>query len=100
MKRRPTLSLKRGANDVAPERLQKLLSKAGLGSRRMIEERVLRGEIEIDGRPASIGDTLGDGQTVKLDGREFIVRAVTHEGPRVLCYNKPDILNPWFVARA
>ncbi|MBK8069457.1 MAG: pseudouridine synthase [Rhodanobacteraceae bacterium] len=90
MKRRPTLSLKRGANDIAPERLQKLLSKAGLGSRRMIEERVLRGEIEIDGRPASIGDTLGDGQTVRLDGREFIVRAVTHEGPRVLCYNKPE----------
>ena len=68
MKRRPTLSLKRGANDVAPERLQKLLSKAGLGSRRMIEERVLRGEIEIDGRPASIGDTLGDGQTERADG--------------------------------
>lgn len=90
MKRRPTLSLKRGANEIAPERLQKLLSKAGLGSRRMIEERVLRGEIEIDNRPASIGDTLRDGQTVRLDGREFVVRAVTHEGPRVLCYNKPE----------
>lgn len=90
MKRRPTLSLKRGADLVGPERLQKLLSKAGLGSRRMIEERVLRGEIEVDGRPASIGDSLGDGQTVKLDGREFVVRAVTHEGPRVLAYNKPE----------
>ena len=41
MKRRPTLSLKRGADLVGPERLQKLLSKAGLGSRRMIEERIL-----------------------------------------------------------
>lgn len=90
MKRRPTLSLKRGASEITPERLQKLLSKAGLGSRRMIEERVLRGEIEIDGRPATIGATLGDGQTVRLDGREFVVRAVTHEGPRVLCYNKPE----------
>lgn len=88
MKRRPTLSLKHDA--VAPERLQKLLSKAGLGSRRMLEERVLRGEIEIDGRPASIGDSLRDGQKVKLDGREFVVRAVTHEGPRVLVYNKPE----------
>ena len=90
MKRRNTLSLKRGTDLMAPERLQKLLSKAGLGSRRMIEERVLRGEIEVDGRPASIGDALGDGQTVKLDGREFVVRAVTHEGPRVLAYNKPE----------
>jgi 23S rRNA pseudouridine2605 synthase len=90
MKRRPTLSLKRGADLIGPERLQKLLSKAGLGSRRMIEERVLRGEIEVDGKPASIGDSLGDGQVVKLDGREFVVRAVTHEGPRVLAYNKPE----------
>lgn len=90
MKARTTLSLKRGSDIVGPERLQKLLSKAGLGSRRMIEERVLRGEIEVDGRPASIGDSLGDGQTVKLDGREFVVRAVTHEGPRVLAYNKPE----------
>lgn len=90
MKRRNTLSLKRGTDLMAPERLQKLLSKAGLGSRRMIEERVLRGEIEVDGRPAAIGDALGDGQTVKLDGREFVVRAVTHEGPRVLAYNKPE----------
>jgi 23S rRNA pseudouridine2605 synthase len=90
MKRRPTLSLKRGADLVGPERLQKLLSKAGLGSRRMIEERVLRGEIEVDGKPATIGASLGDGQTVKLDGREFVVRAVTHEGPRVLAYNKPE----------
>ncbi len=90
MKSRSTLSLKRGQETVAPERLQKLLSKAGLGSRRMIEERILRGEIEVDGRPAAIGDSLGDGQKVRLDGREFLVRAVTHEGPRVLAYNKPE----------
>lgn len=90
MRRKATLSLKRGQETVAPERLQKLLSKAGLGSRRMIEERILRGEIEVDGRPAAIGDSLGDGQKVRLDGREFLVRAVTHEGPRVLAYNKPE----------
>lgn len=90
MKPRTTLSLKRGEEAVGPERLQKLLSKAGLGSRRMIEERILRGEIEVDNRPAAIGDSLGEGQTIKLDGREFVVRAITHEGPRVLAYNKPE----------
>jgi len=90
MKRRATLSLKRGEETSAPERLQKLLSKAGLGSRRMIEERILRGEIEVDGRLAAIGDSLGDGQKLRLDGREFLVRAITHEGPRVLAYNKPE----------
>ena len=90
IKRKATLSLKRGQETVAPERLQKLLSKAGLGSRRMIEERILRGEIEVDGRPAAIGDSLGDGQKVRLDGRDFLVRAITHEGPRVLAYNKPE----------
>jgi 23S rRNA pseudouridine2605 synthase len=90
MKARTTLSLKRKPGMLAAERLQKLLAKAGLGSRRMIEERVLRGEIEIDGRPASIGDTLEEGQRVRVDGRDFVVRAITHEGPRVLVYNKPE----------
>lgn len=90
MKPRATLSLKRKPGMLAAERLQKLLAKAGLGSRRMIEERVLRGEIEIDGRPASIGDSLEEGQRVRVDGRDFVVRAITHEGPRVLVYNKPE----------
>lgn len=90
MKPRTTLSLKRKPGMLAAERLQKLLAKAGLGSRRMIEERVLRGEIEIDGRPASIGDTLEEGQRVRVDGRDFVVRAIVHEGPRVLVYNKPE----------
>jgi len=91
IKRRPTLSLKRSvADQTGPERLQKLLSKAGMGSRRLIEERILRGEIQVDGRPAAIGDSLGDGQTIKMDDREFVVKIITHEGPRVLAYNKPE----------
>lgn len=90
MKARTILSLKRKPGLPASERLQKLLAKAGLGSRRMIEERVLRGEIEIDGRPAAIGDTLEPGQRVRVDGRDFVVRAVTPKAPRVLIYNKPE----------
>mgnify|MGYP002784134962 CR=1 FL=1 len=91
MKPKSTLSLRRSSPETAgPERLQKLLSKAGLGSRRSIEERILRNEIEVDSRPAKIGDSLGDGQTIKIDGRSFIVRAVSHMGPRVLAYNKPE----------
>jgi 23S rRNA pseudouridine2605 synthase len=91
MKTKTTLTLRRsGAEAVGPERLQKLLSKAGLGSRRAIEERILREEIQVDNRPAKIGDSLADGQTIKVDGREFVVRAVAHTGPRVLAYNKPE----------
>ncbi len=91
MKPKNTLSLRRTSPEAAgPERLQKLLSKAGLGSRRSIEERILRNEIEVDHRPAKIGDSLADGQTIKIDGRSFIVRGVAHTGPRVLAYNKPE----------
>lgn len=90
MKRKPTLSLKRSVAGAGPERLQKVLSKAGLGSRRMIEERILRGEIEVDGHPASIGESVGDGQKIRLDGRDFYAKAVSYEGPRVLAYNKPE----------
>ena len=46
----------------SPERLQKLLARAGLGSRREIERWIEAGEITVNGRLATLGDqaTLAD----------------------------------------
>lgn len=51
------------------ERLQKLLSAAGVCSRRQGEEYLLAGRVTVNGRPASLGDKADpDADVVALDG--------------------------------
>jgi pseudouridine synthase len=58
-----------------PERLQRLLARAGFGSRRTCEELVARGLVTVNGRVASLGERADpdvdrvavDGETVNLD---------------------------------
>jgi 23S rRNA pseudouridine2605 synthase len=52
-------------------RLQKLLSGAGLGSRRSIEQWIRDGRITIAGRTAQLGDRAAPGDDVRLDGRRL-----------------------------
>ena len=54
---------------VEPARIQKVLADAGLGSRREIEGWITAGRIEINGRLAKLGDRLGPGDQVRLDGK-------------------------------
>ncbi len=88
--RRPILSLRRSrSEDPLPrERLQKVLAYAGLGSRRAIEQRIVRGEVKVNGKVALIGDTVGRGDRVEIDGRFFVVTAEAQR-PRILLY-KPE----------
>ena len=39
-----------------PERVQKLLAAAGMGSRRALEKRIRDGEVIINGQPAQLGE--------------------------------------------
>jgi 23S rRNA pseudouridine2605 synthase len=71
-----------------PERLQKIMAAAGLGSRRALEKRIKNGEITINGQTASIGQSVAAGDEVAFEGREW--RVVTlHAKHRNLVYNKP-----------
>ena len=51
------LTLKRATRDEnepqLEERLHKVLANAGLGSRRMLEQRIQAGEVELNGQPAA-----------------------------------------------
>ncbi|MDR2880398.1 MAG: pseudouridine synthase [Azoarcus sp.] len=84
---------RRGARDqrdeVEPERLQKVLARTGVASRRQIEEWVEEGRVQVNDQPASLGQKIGPGDRVKLNGRlvqlHFGARA-----PRVLIYHKPE----------
>lgn len=86
---KPTLRLSRDGEELR-ERLQKVLAQSGLGSRRGLEERILQGEVLINGEPASVGQTVVAGDRIAIDGKAFVVRRQEGEYGRVLLYNKPE----------
>lgn len=71
------------------ERLQKVMARAGLGSRRALEKRIGAGQVRVNDRPASLGDSVVPGDRIRMDeGAWTVVRAQpTH---RCLVYNKPE----------
>ncbi len=71
------------------ERLQKVLAHAGLGSRRQIEQWIRDGKVQLNKRPARLGDRWHKGDLVQL-GRKVIQLERRLEAPlRVLAYHKP-----------
>jgi 23S rRNA pseudouridine2605 synthase len=77
-----------GAGGGKRERLQKVMAQSGHGSRRNIEILIAQGHITINGQPAKLGDSVGPGDKVKLDGKLINLR-FGEPLPRVLMYHKP-----------
>ncbi|HYC37982.1 MAG TPA: pseudouridine synthase [Usitatibacter sp.] len=78
-----------GSSPSKRERLQKVMAQSGHGSRRNIEILIAQGHITINGQVAKLGDAVGPGDKVKLDGNPINLR-FGDPLPRVLIYNKPD----------
>lgn len=70
------------------ERLQKVMAQSGHGSRRNIEILIAQGHLTINGQAAKLGDSVGPGDKVKLDGKLIHLR-FGEPLPRVLLYHKP-----------
>ncbi|MGM0679865.1 MAG: 23S rRNA pseudouridine(2605) synthase RluB, partial [Pseudomonadota bacterium] len=71
------------------ERVQKVLAQAGYGSRREIESWIEQGRIEINGKPARLGDKVEPKDEIRLNGKP--VRRTLDLAPRrILAYNKPE----------
>ena len=90
---RSILSLKRpSADDVPPldERLHKVLANAGLGSRRLLEQRIEAGEVLVNGTAAGIGLSVRAGDRVEMDSKRFVVVGDNAEHAQMLAYNKPE----------
>jgi len=68
--------------------VQKVLAAAGHGSRREIEKWIRERRLFIDGRPATLGESVAGGESFTLDGRPLPVRPAV-EAHRHLMYNKP-----------
>lgn len=72
------------------ERLQKLLSRAGLASRRKAEGLILEGRVTVNGRVARLGDRAQAGDDVRLDGQPVAmerehVSYLLNKPPGVVC---------------
>lgn len=72
-----------------PERLQKLLARAGYGSRREIERWIEAGLITLNGRVAVLGDQATAEDRIELRGRPLSLSKLAGFKPRVLAYHKP-----------
>ena len=81
----------RGASkERAPaERIQKLLSAAGIGSRREVERWIREGRLQINGEVPALGHKLGARDRITLDGRPVRLHAAKgKQEPRVLLFHR------------
>lgn len=81
---------KRSTDEVfsEPQRLHKVLASCGFGSRRAMEEMILAGRITVNRMPAEVGQKVGPGDEVRINGEVVKVRFADPR-PRVLMYHKP-----------
>lgn len=72
------------------EKLQKVLARAGKGSRRKMETIIAEGRVSVDGKVVGLGERVTESQVIRLDG--FVVKYITEAETvcRVLAYNKPE----------
>lgn len=71
------------------EKLQKVLARAGLGSRRQIERWIEEGRLTVDGAPAHLGQRVGPESRIALDGRPVPLERLAPRH-RILIYHKPE----------
>lgn len=76
--------------EAKPERLQKVLAQAGIGSRREMEEWIAAGRISVNGVTAQLGQSVVPTDKIKIGGRLVNVRFTTTKTPRVVMYHKPE----------
>lgn len=74
------------------EKLQKVLARAGHGSRREIESMISAGRVSVDGKMATLGDRVEPSQALKvrIDGHLLSLAESATEVCRVLAYYKPE----------
>lgn len=70
------------------EKIQKVLARLGIASRREIERWIKEGRIEVNQRVATIGDRITSKDKVSVDGRR--VKLNVAQEVRIIMYHKPE----------
>jgi 23S rRNA pseudouridine2605 synthase len=78
------------ANEPAPagERVQKLLSAAGIGSRREVERWIRESRLKVNGAVPALGAKLTPRDKITLDGRPVRLHAAAAKESRVLLFHR------------
>ncbi|AFT70592.1 S4 domain protein [Alloalcanivorax dieselolei B5] len=71
------------------EKLQKVLARAGLGSRRELEVWIADGRVSVNGKVATLGDRVEPEDALRVDGRIIRVKPEEDIVRRVIIYHKP-----------
>ena len=72
------------------EKLQKVLARAGAGSRREMETYISAGCVSVEGKTAYLGDRVEGNELIRVDGHQIKLKALEEDFCRVLMYNKPE----------
>lgn len=80
-------------NPAAPapgEKLQKVLARMGLGSRREVEGWIAAGRVSVNGQPAELGCRVDSMDQISVDDRPIRRDLGSEVTRRVILYNKPE----------
>ena len=70
------------------EKLQKILARAGYGSRRELERWIAAGRVRVNGERATIGMRVSPRDDIQVDGKRLGRRTLASQPARVLRYHK------------
>ena len=69
---------------------QKVLARAGIGSRREMEALITEGRVSVDGKVATLGDRVEPSAAIRIDGHPISAKPAAEVVCRVLAYHKPE----------
>ncbi len=72
------------------EKLQKVLARKGIASRRAVETLIAQGRVAVNGVKAQLGDRIEDDVTVTVDSKVVMRPGEGKVSCRVLMYHKPE----------
>ncbi|OBW99820.1 23S rRNA pseudouridine(2605) synthase RluB [Gallibacterium genomosp. 1] len=83
---------KKNTGKIVGEKLQKILARTGIGSRREVETIIAAGRVSVNGKIASLGDRVEvkNDTKIRVDGQLVSLIAARKDICRVLMYYKPE----------
>ncbi|WP_178862411.1 23S rRNA pseudouridine(2605) synthase RluB [Thiomicrorhabdus cannonii] len=72
------------------EKLQKILARAGFGSRRAVETLISEGKVKVNGRVAQLGERATENDLIKVNDQPVKATRLAKQPTQVILYNKPE----------
>ncbi|VAW33766.1 Ribosomal large subunit pseudouridine synthase B [hydrothermal vent metagenome] len=73
---------------VSKERVQKVLARSGLGSRRQLEKSIKMAQMYLNGKLVELGQTVGEGDIINWKNRKWVIQTKPLD-LKILMYHKP-----------